>query len=450
MKQMKKIVVMLTSIVLLNGCSAINTTSTIEIHEKMNDSESIKKIALFLDGTANDRRSRTNVLKINEIIANQNKDNLYLFYNEGVGTGYRALGAGTGWGLGKDVREAYQFLSEHYTKDTSLYIFGFSRGSYTARVLAGMIYTVGIYNLSEFNKDAWPKIIYDLYNKAYKGSRKTKENIRESAISVINDWRKRNKTEGGHEALDQEASKRHIDGEKIKIEIMALWDTVEAMGIVPTMEAIKDKLGIEEDKQDIVYPNDNYTDQICNMNHVLHALSLDDNRAYVFTPIILTNERVIHSCEGDINIQNVVNEVWFSGAHADVGGGYEKNNSLSGVSLNWMLDEINKIEKDKGRNNRLLSENVEIFGNELGFLHNAEGKSKLYREDNRRKILEKYLGASVYEVIRIHSSVKRRLEKIGLVNGFDSKWYESERFDECFSEGGKNKFKNCTSIVIVE
>ncbi|MBU0925016.1 DUF2235 domain-containing protein, partial [bacterium] len=188
MKTILKLTIIFVLTLIFTSCSS--KTYTIEIHEKDHNSKERKKVALFLDGTANDRNSRTNISKVFEIVANQNKDNMYLFYNEGVGTSGRFLGAMTGWGTDKDVKEAYSFLSDYYKSGDKLYIFGFSRGAYTARILAGMLYTVGIYDLSNFNDKDKEEIISELYHDAYKGNsvkvQKSKEKILSDKDKIIN------------------------------------------------------------------------------------------------------------------------------------------------------------------------------------------------------------------------------------------------------------------------
>ena len=433
---------------ILVGCS---TTYSIQIHEPRNNSGSIKQLALFLDGTQNDMDSRTNVSALSEIVRYQDKDNLYIFYNEGVGTDGKIIGAGTGWGIEKDVAEAYAFLTEYYSPGSKLYIFGFSRGAYTSRILAGMIYSVGIYDLKAFKKSDRIKIANELYYSAYKGKHKRVDDIRSAADHILAEWKER---------LDESAL---IDGginryEDVEIDIMGLWDTVEALGVIPTAEAVERKVAGIEDPQNIVNPNERYIDQICNIKHVYHALSLDDNRAYVFTPIIISSKYVASRCAtAEQSSIDKVDEVWFSGAHADVGGGYDKNDnnrkddcrdrdvSISGVSLNWMMSKIMQDAPE------LLPRNARVFENPLGYVHDAENGSFMYAFALRHEILDKYKKESRYGKLRIHSSVFQRLAKTGEERkqmGFDSAWYTRDEFRDCFSNkvNGSYVFKKCDAI----
>ena len=453
MKKVSLIFIAIAIVLFSSGCSE---TYTVEIHPKKEEN-SIKRVALFLDGTENDFKSRTNISKLYNIIANQDLDNLYLFYNKGVGTDTK-IEAGTGLGIEKDVREAYEFLTLTYSSGSKIYLFGFSRGAYTARILAGMIQTIGIYNLKQLNKFDRKQLIKKLYQ-AYKGKNKTKEIIQKRADKVILDYKKQN--------IRQVYS---ANSNKKVIKIMGLFDTVEALGVVPTIEAIGNKLSIKKDPQDITHPNNRYYDKICKVEHIFHALALDDNRANVFTPIIMTDKDMITDCgnnEKDINISKVVTEVWFSGAHADIGGGYDyyeydddlsnKNElSLSGVSLNWMLKNISKVDKE------LIPKNIKVYQDINGKIHDSEKDSKfLYTRVSRVNILKKYLKEeSMYEKIIIHRSVIDRL-KLKNRNGYDSKWYEfnstnndniSTQLQKCFQIDKSILFKEkeCKFIEIVE
>jgi uncharacterized protein (DUF2235 family) len=95
LKKVILFVTMLLSMLLMTACSS--KTYIVEIHQKDDSKDTPKRVLLFLDGTANDRDSRTNVSKLFEIFSNQNLDNSYMFYNEGVGTA--AFGSATAWGI---------------------------------------------------------------------------------------------------------------------------------------------------------------------------------------------------------------------------------------------------------------------------------------------------------------------------------------------------------------
>ncbi len=429
------------------GCAS--KTYSIQIHNPIKESKTQKQLVLFLDGTENNRDSRTNVAALSEIVKHQDKDNLYMFYNEGVGTDGRVIGAGTGWGINKDVAEAYAFLSQYYSDGSKLYIFGFSRGSYTSRILAGMIYAIGIYDLSLFNEEVRHNIASELYT-AYKGECKDVEKIKFEAGEIIKAW---------EEETNINIPKKY---DQVMIDVMGIWDTVEALGLVPTFEAIDRNINGTKDPQNIINPNKRYIDQICNIRYVYHALSLDDNRANLFTPIIISSDYVASGCNGK---EAKIDEVWFAGAHADVGGGYEKNEnnakgvyidrdvSISGISLNWMMSKVKKVASD------LLPEYASVFANPLAFVHNAQNGDLKYAKASRSDILAKYINKSHsrYGKLKVHGSVFTRLSKTKTEEeqkqlGYDSEWYKEVPFKDCFDDKGNGSyiFKGCKYIEKVE
>ena len=480
-----KLAMYILGTLLLTGCGA---TYHIQTDALGNDTSHQRHVVLFLDGTANNLDSETNVAKLSHIVKNQSKPNLHVFYNEGVGTGYRLVGAGTGWGIRKDVVEAYAFLSGFYTPESKLYIFGFSRGAYTSRILAGMIYSVGIYDLSSLPEQKRLEIAKKLY-KIYKSENKkvcnSSSDRKESCVGdmaqdVINIRKE------GTRIINRYGLQENIYPVHAEIDLLGLWDTVEAMGMVPSLQALSRKVLHQEEDINVINPNHRYIDQVCNTKRVLHAISLDDNRQYVFTPISIRSPYVVKRCS-DARLENV-KEVWFSGAHADVGGGSKiteqvekggteyRDLSLSGVSLNWMIAEI---LADKGLRD-LLPKNMAVPANALAFSHDAENGSILYDRSTRQQVMEKYChhvyGVKLDKVGRaiagdcakenafaVHSSVFQRLKAFGSVkgedassagvfrdNGFDSRWYLSKPFEGCFESSGSGyEFKDCPQVRLV-
>ena len=105
-----------------------------------------RDLVIFFDGTSNDEGSHTNIAKLHNLVTLQNRSDISTTYIKGVGTGTKIIGMAMGWGIGDDVREAYLYLIDNYDhkyKDR-ISIFGFSRGAYTARILASLLYVAGI------------------------------------------------------------------------------------------------------------------------------------------------------------------------------------------------------------------------------------------------------------------------------------------------------------------
>jgi hypothetical protein len=223
---------------------------------------------------------------------------------------------------------------------------------------------------------------------------------------------------------------------------MGLWDTVEALGLPD----------YEENFQD---PNLFYGDQLCNVEQASHALALDDDRADIFTPILLTRGNLLEECrDGDSGgkistskledqkrllsdgmmkrLNQTVNEVWFSGAHADVGGGYP-NTLLSGVSLNWMIGEVKTFAAG------LLPENSKVRSDPLEPVHDPEAGLFWGTLYNRKwRSLDQYVANSPYNNghLKVHDSVIERLKQPErMASGLppsDTQWRLPRIFENCF------------------
>ncbi|MFK5982285.1 MAG: DUF2235 domain-containing protein [Flavobacteriaceae bacterium] len=314
---MKRLFLLLV-IIILTSCVSTKTAYHIPIQH----TEAPKKLIVFMDGTMNNASSYTNVSKLYNLTILQDKSNVNAAYVTGVGN--RGIGLMTGVGIGKTVREAYMFLSKNYhpERHDEIYIFGFSRGAYAARILAGLIHVAGITDLSNIPEKQQYNYIKKVYL-AYRGDQ-TIYNRRKDIKKITGKAPK-----------------------SVSIEFMGLWDTVEALG-VPNF------------KENYNVPNKNYVDQLCNIKKASQALSINDDRATIFTPKLLSKKYLTEKCEKPVNISKVVNEVWFAGAHSDVGGGYG-DTEIDGVALNWMINEI----KPYG----ILPETARVFEDIYGTIH---------------------------------------------------------------------------------
>jgi len=99
----------------------------------------MKRLAIFLDGTWNTLNNNTNVWRLKSLTAETGDQHVY--YSQGVGTrrGEAARGGITGYGIGDEIIEAYTWLIQNFDESDEIFIFGFSRGAYTARSLSGLI-----------------------------------------------------------------------------------------------------------------------------------------------------------------------------------------------------------------------------------------------------------------------------------------------------------------------
>lgn len=323
---------------LFSGCG----TKKAIVHEPISLEIAPKKLAIFLDGTTNNESSHTNISKLYNLVTLQNNPNVSAAYLRGVGNGADVLGMMTGSGIRGEVCNAYLYLAENYKheRNDEIYLFGFSRGAYAARILAGMIHSAGIVDLSNTPADKRLKFIKKIYN-AHKGYKTLQE--RRNAVF--------------------EVTQQRLDFDNYKIEFMGLWDTVASLG----MPDYKDDYYVEETK---------YHDQLCNINRASQALSLNDNRGSVFTPSLLTHESLVSDCP-KVNPKEVANEVWFFGAHSDVGGG-SLNTNISGVSLNWMIGQLKDFE--------LLPSSASVYENRFDITNNPlKGFMKVFYPKKRTK-----------------------------------------------------------------
>jgi len=255
-----------------------------------------KNILIFSDGTCNDTDQGypTNVHKLYRMVVRRSSKQI-AFYDPGVGTNVnRISGAAFGVGLSKNIREGYDFVVDYYQPGDSIYLFGFSRGAYTARSLAGMIHKSGILKRQHRNQ-------VDEAFKVYK-ERNNADEVRQFLQNYC--W----------SAADNA-------GKPPGVYFVGVWDTVSALGFpfapIRSLNPFSRRWhGFHDAKlhEDVSFG--------------YQALSIDDQRK-VFHPEIWDSSEV----EGQ-----VVEQVWFAGVHSNVGGGYRRS-GLSDVTLQWMLNK---------------------------------------------------------------------------------------------------------------
>jgi uncharacterized protein (DUF2235 family) len=245
----------------------------------------MKRLAIFLDGTWNDPADDTNVSRLYDLVAPQDDAGVgqACHYDPGVGTEpfTRLLGGAFGEGLSRNVRDAYRFLVDRYEDGDEVYVFGFSRGAYTARSLGGLIAFCGL-----LQKEA-PISIEDVYDRYRKRL--------DPAVPMDDQLRRFSR--------------------RIPIRLMGVWDTVGDLGIPWTVPLIG------RQAFNFHNPNLNRIEE-----HAYQALAIDENRA-AYRPTLWTSQEP-ESLER-------VEQRWFIGAHADVGGGY-RDDPLSFIPLAWM------------------------------------------------------------------------------------------------------------------
>ncbi|MCR9289465.1 MAG: DUF2235 domain-containing protein [Bacteroidetes bacterium] len=296
-----------------------------------------QRLALFLDGTWNTQDDSTNVRHAYTLMKEGEIEDGIIqrrYYDPGVGTGMLDSVTGGGFGLGLDanVREAYNWLVDHYNDGDEIYIFGFSRGAYTARSLMGFIATCGLIKRGAplMVSQMWNSYIYiaqnrNKYKKWWEKSlKKYKYNFRRITSLKLDDWKnatKRSDPINDAEHLLVEWSRR------VKITYMGIFDTVGAMGL--------EALGIPGITSRLEQHHNPYPTKL--LVNCRHALAIDENRtSFRLTPL-LDYVRNNAKPEESEEYKGIISQRWFVGAHANIGGGYP-DNLLAMRPLEWILE----------------------------------------------------------------------------------------------------------------
>lgn len=274
-----------------------------------------KNIILLSDGTGNaaDRVWKSNVWRVFESLDLRGEEQI-AFYDDGVGTSsfkpLAILGGAFGWGLKRNVLDIYKFLCLNYKPGDKIYGFGFSRGAFTMRVVIGLVLHQG---LVTGNTDAeiyrQTKMAYRAYRsarfKTFLRFEKIGRILRDIALFLLGyRYTQKNNTTVEH------------------IAFLGLWDTVAAYGL-PVDEMAR---GVSQWVFPLELPDRTFAHT--RIDRACHALSLDDERT-TFHPV-LWNEQGVP--EGQLS------QVWFSGVHSNVGGGYP-DDSLAHIPLYWIMKE---------------------------------------------------------------------------------------------------------------
>ena len=296
----------------------------------------MRNLIVCCDGTWNDPSdeddgvpARTNVFRLFNAVDEEAKNPVQLTrYQAGVGTSGpldKALGGAMGWGLSEDIRDCYSWLAQKYRPDDRIYLFGFSRGAFTVRSLAGIICKYGIVRLA---KGARPDdVTKRLYRQGYRS--------------------------------DQPLDGIEFHKDSNKVEFIGVWDTVGALGI-PDDKALLDLF----DNPDHYRFHDTALNP--NVRRARHAVAIDERRGS-FAPTLWDEDKM--------GAHRDVQQKWFPGVHSDVGGGY-KEKGLSDGALRWMIEEsaeVGKTDEIPGREGVVYRKKAidEISPNPLDVLHDS-------------------------------------------------------------------------------
>ncbi len=298
----------------------------------------MKNIVICCDGTGNEiSENISNVLKLYRCLRKTGKTEprQAVFYDPGVGTLARPnpwlklkqdfvaiLGLATGYGLDDNVLAAYIFLVRNYDEGDQIFLFGFSRGAYTVRVLAGLIHKIGLIAPEQVNLAGSGQTAYKQFSSDNPKSGRAEESKKDKG------------DEDGPLAAD-----RYDQAAQYARILSTRWPTIRFVGVWDTVASVfvprPDRLywpSVEELAFTIANPS---------VKIFRQAISIDERRTMfrlkkwdepqTFTPNRFNDA---HAAEQDIQ------QVWFAGVHSDIGGGYpEINSALSKYPLIWMMEE---------------------------------------------------------------------------------------------------------------
>jgi uncharacterized protein (DUF2235 family) len=265
----------------------------------------MRRLVVCADGTWNSEESKadgsgtTNVVRLKNAIPQVASDGTrqIVFYHSGVGTGDwwdRMTGGAFGTGISRNIKACYAFLVREYEPGDQLFLFGFSRGAYTARSLAGLVRNCGILRREHAGR---VDEAYELY---------------------------RDGSEDSHPNGEKSIRFRAAYAVESSITCVGVWDTVGALG-VPTRGPVGWISRQRHGFHDVTLSS--------RVENAFHALAIDERRG----PFSPTLWQVRENDPARTSGKQRIEQRWFAGVHSNVGGGYP-DCGLSNLALRWMID----------------------------------------------------------------------------------------------------------------
>ena len=327
-----------------------------------------KRLVVCCDGTWQNQNNEipTNVFKLAQavkpIAKHQEEINQVLYYDPGIGaiekeTGgswvkntldlLKRFGGGAfGWWIDEKIRSAYIFLCLNYLPGDEIYLFGFSRGAYTVRSLAGLINCAGLLKRPDINKTAEAYRIYRL---------RDPQQRQRNAIDFCD---------------------RH-QTQRVELKFLGCWDTVGALGVpnlipwLPIDKIFQRKYKFHDFKLSPIVEN------------ARHAIAIDEIKPAFEVAIM----------EASANFEGTLKQVWFPGNHGCVGGGTAETIGLSNAALKWMADEASQLGLDLDLS---LAESTELIDVKTPFKTPSIGET----------ILEKITGSKERDLVKLDKQLK--------------------------------------------
>ncbi len=328
----------------------------------------MKRLIVCCDGTWQKLTSEypTNVVKMAQAIktVDHNGISQVVHYSEGIGTGdlVDRLGGGAfGWGIDNVIQNAYRFLCLNYVAGDEIYLFGFSRGAYIVRSLAGFIYNVGLLNRPYIRNTPGAYALY------------------------------RNRSEETHPDSEEARTFRQQYSQEVKITFLGCWDTVGSLGIPDQIP---------------YFPLDNlvnrkYQFHDTRINQSIqcarHAVAVDEERKVFYVTPMHKSRSVA---------QQDLKQIWFPGDHSCVGGGTKAHRQLSDGVLQWMMNEAEQqglsFEQACIEGGIEIDPTIPFDNTPTGLFAGLGMKIRRLKDDPRSENLE-------------HSAEPERLDQLGFV-----------------------------------
>lgn len=236
------------------------------------------------------------------------KSSVVVGYISGVGAdtprGLDLFPGGTGHGMADTIRLAYRFLITHYQPSDRIFLFGFSRGAFAIRSLAGFVDCVGV-GLRTVPEESLDLAIDEAYF-AYEFLEGNTEALRTGIKEYLHEYLR---------GSTHDTGERVFEFDSLPIYLIGIWDAVEALGLPSKASAITR-----------AFNSYHQTKLPPNVSHAYHALALHELRSD-FEPHVWTNKE---------REEQVLEQRWFAGDHSDIGGGHD-GRQLADISLHWML-----------------------------------------------------------------------------------------------------------------
>ena len=312
-----------------------------------------KRIVVCSDGTGNTaiKGRGTNVFKLFEAVDvdshrfDPTVTPQIAIYDDGVGTEnfkpLKLLGGATGWGLSRNVKHLYAELARVYDPGDEIYMFGFSRGAFTVRTLVGLIGACGLIDARQLHPRT-SRAFHATVRKAYSAYRACYQPLLKQLF-----------VKPSHDSAVR-FKRRYSYPVDVRIRFVGVWDTVDAVGLPFHLGNLLNATIHRFKFPDLMLSP--IVDRAC------HALAIDDERQ-AFHPLMWKETK---------DDGPRISQVWFAGAHSNVGGGYPKQ-GMSFVALDWMLEEAAQAGKPFGQHGLRLNKSDREW-----FREHASVDDKLY------------------------------------------------------------------------